>query len=569
MGAQLSRNKKDAKRHGHVSYPSYPPYPYWPGQPMQAVIPPGYPQPGMVPSSLPWPAANQQTYKRRRKRTRKKAGRKGDRGGLPAGFGKSQHFSAESTSSNNTPVPTGFVSAPQPVAPPPGSMSRATSQGQPPPLFTPGPNNSQHLTSFPSPQIPTTNVGGPGANTSAMAGTSRTVANRRAPTPFIPRQEESEDDSEDDSDSHGTADFAPVIPQTTDHHHHSTRSRRGGHRHTASMPAAAPMLFQQPPGYNPLLPPLGTTMPRRPNPLPEPPRVLFDRTPFKRLVDLPGSGPPYFTAVNPTVTTALTALTAAAGIPGAVAAGVGVGGEAGMAGVGAGGGGTQKKKSRLMRAFSRGGSNKGQAQGQGPGQGMGISMGGAHDYMGSLVPVARVIPVVVADNSGQAAAAAAMASTSTSTGGGGPVIPPPVPSTSSNPAATTAATTAAVGAAGSTTPQPPLRYTSTGPYSPLSIRSAHPIIYQGKEYPTAMHLYHAMEVIDRFPETAEMMRLIPPTDFQGLLRAASRAREEGKVREGWDRDFLAAVSIVVSSDLRLPRQARTDGKCVAYEDGPA
>ena len=68
----------------------------------------------------------------------------------------------ESTSTSNLSVPTGFVSAPQAVVPPPGSMSRATSQGQPPPLFTPGPNNSQNLTSFPSPQIPTSNIGASG-----------------------------------------------------------------------------------------------------------------------------------------------------------------------------------------------------------------------------------------------------------------------------------------------------------------------------------------------------------------------------------------------------------------------
>ena len=109
------------------------------------------------------------------------------------------------------------------------------------------------------------------------------------------------------------------------------------------------MLFQQPPpGYiNPLLATTMTTT-RRLNPLAEPPRILFDRMPFKRLVDLPTCGPPYIAAVNPTMITVRTAMTAA-GIPGAV--GVGIGGEvgmAGMAGVGAGGGpgggGTQKRE---------------------------------------------------------------------------------------------------------------------------------------------------------------------------------------------------------------------------------
>ena len=89
MGAQLSRNKKDGKRHVQPSYPPYPPYPYWPGPPM-AVVPPGFPQPSFMP---PWPANNHHAYKRRRKRTHKKSGPRGDHGGLPAGFGESPNAS--------------------------------------------------------------------------------------------------------------------------------------------------------------------------------------------------------------------------------------------------------------------------------------------------------------------------------------------------------------------------------------------------------------------------------------------------------------------------------------------
>ena len=147
----------------------------------------------------------------------------------------------------------------------------------------------------------------------------------------------------------------------------------------------------------------------------------------------------------------------------------------------------------------RRGSDKGQgSQGQGH--------GGAQDYMVSLIPVARVIPVVVADNRATA-----------STGG---VIPPPVPGPSTSSAAT--ATPA--------TPQPPLRHTHTGPYSPLSVRSAPLITYQGKVYPTAMHLFHVMEFMEQFPETAEMIWMIPQMDLVGMFRATSKAREEGKGR---------------------------------------
>lgn len=377
-------------------------------------------------------------------------------------------------------------------------MSRAASQGQPPPLFTPGPNNSQHLTSFPSPQIPAANVV-PGASSSHGHG-----SNRRAPTPFVPRQPQDDEDDESDSDSNESADSAPVIPSTSRH--------RNRHRQTTSMPA--PMLFQVPP-YNP-------APQRRPNPLPEPPKVLFERTPFKRLTDLPISGPPYVAAVNP----ALTALTTAT----ATTLGPAVG-DAGIAGIGAGGsGGTQKRRSGLMtRVFSR----RSKAQQKMPENGSGFV---------SLMPVARVIPVAVVGSSSAAGGGAMQASTSAVPASAS--VPPAA--LSNNPSTSASTTTAA--AATSTSPQPPLRYSNTGPYSALSVRSPHSITYQGKAYPTAMHLFHAMEFMDRFPETAEAIRQIPQTDLTGVFRATSRARDEGKGMLEWRRDpgvFLPAVNIVV------------------------
>lgn len=95
-------------------------------------------------------------------------------------------------------------------------------------------------------------------------------------------------------------------------------------------------------------------------------------------------------------------------------------------------------------------------------------------------------------------------------------------------------------------PQPILRYNDTGHYSSLSLRSPHAITYQGKVYPTAMHLFHAMEFMEGYLEAAELIRLIPQTDMMGVFRASSRASDEGKVRTDWRRDpgvYLPAVSV--------------------------
>jgi len=225
-------------------------------------------------------------------------------------------------------------------------------------------------------------------------------------------------------------------------------------------------------------------------------------------------------AVNPMLT-ALTAATATTLGPAV--------GDAGIAGIGAGGGGVQKQRSGLMRMFSR----RSKAQQKMP------------EHNSGLVPVARVIPVAVMGNSSVAGGSGGgmQATTSASTSA--------VPASSSVPPAALSnnpSTSASAAAATSTSPQPPLRYSITGPYSDFSARSLHSIAYQGKNYPTAMHLFHAMEFMDRFPETAEAIRQIPQTDLTGVFRVTSRARDEGKGILEWSRDpgvFLPAVSVVV------------------------
>ncbi|KAF8628730.1 hypothetical protein AX15_003745 [Amanita polypyramis BW_CC] len=452
MGIQLSVGKKEDKRHRnrHMQYPPYPGIapgygtnPPWPGAPYATmpVIPPGYGQ-GFVPAALPWPAS-QQTHKRKRKHA----------------TGRRRHHRSATDPSMNLPagfVPNGFmrnegsrIPMPQPVTAP--AMNRAPSQGQPPPLFTPGPNNTQHLTSFPSPQIPIANAPSQGGR---VGGSSNGHGpGRRAPTPFIPRRTQVDDDDDDDDDGEDSDD-GPVIPEVP----HSQR----GHRQAAPMPEPIPLL------------PTYTRPLRPPNRLPEPPKI-FDRTPFKRLVDLPTSVAPF---VN-TTTTAIEMINP----------------DAGIAGIGANG--AQKKKSRLFRGLSFRGSRRADSTSR-PGN-------------GTLVPVARVVPVVISNPAGGGAL-----NSGTGTGAG------------------TTTTTS--------TSQPPVRFSHNGPFSGFLISAPHPVTYQGKVYPTALHLYEARKYLDASPEAAEIFTQCGVSE---IMSHSGRFRQTGKERPDWSVVFLQVMEEVI------------------------
>ena len=346
---------------------------------------------------------------------------------------------------------------PQPVIP--ISMGRAPSQGQPGPLFTPG--NGAHLASFPSPQIPAGRTGG----------------NLRASTPFIrPRGDEDEESYDSDDDS-------PVIPSA---------AQQRGHRR-----AATNTLPIQVPAY---VPP-----PRRSNPLPQPPRS-FDRTPFKRLEDLPRFE-------IPTQTTVVQMVHPSAGI----------------AGIGANGGTNNskgKKKSGIFRALSLRGNKQPSAS-------------------TASVPVTHIVPVIVskAPTTTTTAAAAntnAAAGPSTATTSNaarntplnltGPVIP----SSSASPAILSTASS----------PEPPLRFNATGPYRPLVPFSDHPVTYKGKEYRTAQHLFEAM----RFPESRQdcWERIRQGENLSAVYSASSEMVDKGWGRNDWSMIHEQAVCVVVS-----------------------
>lgn len=453
MGLQLSVRKKD--KNPKYPGPGYPPYPgmpapfgaYWPGAGYGPVpVPANYNGPGFIPPALPWPTT--QTNKRRRKRAttsgrRRKRSNTDTMGNLPAGF-----------------VPNGYNPSrmPQPVVP-----SRAVSQGQPPPLFTPG-NNAQQLAIFSSPQIPARAGGG----SSHGHG-----SNLRAPTPFIrPRDNVDDDDEEDDSDEDG-----PVIPSV---------SNQGGHRRGATMPA---MQLQVQP-YMPQ---------RRNNPLPQPPRS-FDRTPFKRLADLP-----HFEV--PTQTTIIQMVQPTAG----------------LAGIGANGANsTQPKKSRLLRALSLRG-NK---------QSVPLQSGTA---AGPAVPVTRIVPVILSSQNTAGPSSARSAGTS------GVLHNPANPTRPANSGNLTHSASP-TNLSTQSSPEPPLLFKNRGPYRAFVPFSEHPVVYQGKVFPTAQHLFEAK----RFPENQqdcwELIRTSKTVNE--IYENASKLCQRGLERPDWSVIFLREMEEV-------------------------
>ncbi|KAJ3562825.1 hypothetical protein NP233_g9335 [Leucocoprinus birnbaumii] len=144
-----------------------------------------------------------------------------------------------------TPNPPG-VSGQGPVIPPNVSGNSNAQGAVPPPLFTPGVPGNAQLTDLPSSEPP--------------------PILRRAATPFHPGQAQNESDEDDNDDEY-------------DH----GRSHSRSHRRAASEPHLLPQL-----------PPITADDPIaspgvRPNPLPAPPRDLYQLSPYKQLLHLPNT----------------------------------------------------------------------------------------------------------------------------------------------------------------------------------------------------------------------------------------------------------------------------------------
>lgn len=165
---------------------------------------------------------------------------------------------------------------------------RPPSQSQPPPLFTPGAGaTGAPLTSFPSPQV-----------------SPRVAQNpRRAATPFLAPFSNSFSDEEDDdlpqdhretSQSHHAN---PVMPPPGQVHSTTQQHQPPSRREPIQYPPPRPIQAELSHVIQPMSPAESSAFgppdpgPRAPiaNPLPPPPRDLYEMTPYKSLLALPQS----------------------------------------------------------------------------------------------------------------------------------------------------------------------------------------------------------------------------------------------------------------------------------------
>ncbi len=300
---------------------------------------------------------------------------------------------------------------------------------------------------------------------------------RRTATPFIPPLGDDAlyaDDNEDDP---------PRSSYTPAHRSSSRRSRR----HTTPPPIVADLahaIYPLEPASRAAFGPSGPR-PRAPllHPLPSPPRDLYEMSPYKSLLTLPQTTA-LLTATYPTQNTTL---------PTTIPAGPSV----------------QRKKSikdGILRAFSRKGKQRVPEQQQ-----------------------VRFIPVFMNRDAssqnqqppvGASFGAAGPPPTNTTMAPAANLMhsdPAPVPPIPSSP--------------------PAIRFDQSGKYAVFMNHSPHRVIWEGRPYPTALHLHEALKFIDTRPDIAEEIRNFERAEEVYPLSAASHEL----VRPDWGSVFLEKV----------------------------
>lgn len=298
---------------------------------------------------------------------------------------------------------------------------------------------------------------------------------RRTATPFIPPLGDDDlyaDDNDDDP------------PRSANTAANRSSSRRSTRRYTTPPPIVADLAH----AIDPLEPasraafgPSGRR-PRAPlsNPLPPPPRDLYEMTPYKSLLTLPQTTA-LLTATYPTQNATLP-MTIPAGPP------------------------MQRKKSikdGILRAFSRKGKQKAPEQ-----------------------PQVRFIPVFMnkdapSQNQGTSSAAAGLPPTNTT------AFAPAANSTLSDPAPVPPIPSS----------PPAIRFDQSGKYSVFMNHSPHRVIWEGRAYPTALHLHEALKFIDVRPDIAEKIRTFERAEEVYPLSASSHEF----ARPDWGSVFLEKV----------------------------
>ena len=332
--------------------------------------------------------------------------------------------------------------------------------------------------------------------------------NRRAPTPFIPSFPRDREDGDQPRDPAG-----------------SSEPNRVPSRHSIHYPTPPPIRAEFASVIEPLeaasasaFGPTGNR-PRTPlsNPLPPPPRDLYEMTPYKSLLTLPQ-------------TTAL--LTATYGPQTSGGAQLGMEPSAQRKKTGKGG---------LFRAFSKRDkkeSDSGPPQTQfipvfvssTPDETKPSTQAAVANLVRSQSQQTRVTslpPMPITPNTGglrnvQASPHSAYTHSSgdNSQDSGEPIPPvPPMPMTA-----------------------PTLHFNQNGLLSTFLTHSPHRVLFEGKIYPTALHLHEARKFMDRRPDIAEMIRNCPVGEVYPLA-----AKFQAFVRPDWNSKFIEFVRANVAN----------------------
>jgi hypothetical protein len=89
---------------------------------------------------------------------------------------------------------------------------------------------------------------------------------------------------------------------------------------------------------------------------------------------------------------------------------------------------------------------------------------------------------------------------------------------------------------------PTLHFDQKGLLSTFLTHSPHRVLYDGKIYPTALHLHEALKFLDHRPDIAELIRNCPVAEVYPLA-----AKFQGHVRPDWNSRFIEFVRTNVAN----------------------
>ncbi|KAJ7722006.1 hypothetical protein B0H16DRAFT_1334929, partial [Mycena metata] len=83
-----------------------------------------------------------------------------------------------------------------------------------------------------------------------------------------------------------------------------------------------------------------------------------------------------------------------------------------------------------------------------------------------------------------------------------------------------------------------------GEYHPFRTRSAHRVKYNGKEYPTAEHLFQALKYLDNRPDIAERIRTISQAPNKAFRYSMTQLKHQ---HPDWDRIEINGTQMEIAN----------------------